>query len=1356
VVLLCCVLSAAGQQQYPSMEKGFQAEKLYQFGDVDNVNIFNGNLIIGLPIGLSYPLDGGLSYQLRLSYNSKAWDMDSQGPRVRARPSDASNAGMGWIFGLGRFIPSNDPRNTSLQNLYEGPDGSNHAFLGDRTYDGSNLRLRLSTTVADIDFPDGVIHHFEKNSSLNEWQLKTIAGPLGSASVSIQYVDTCGLSSPCPLKCANFDSAWTITDSTRTHYACFRNHDVDGEAMPMVEKIVVSSAPSNAYLFTYTDNTNIQKPPEDTGTTNDWRQTHSAPLLTTVTLPDGSSYVMTSTGGFMSSLTLPTLGKISYTYDVYTIPSQEFCSNNYGPGLGFGAKTTGVTRRTLTSVVPGGQPAQSREWKYEPVLLPGPATTAYMSASTCPSSDPNDNLPVKVQLFDEMVVTVTDPLGNKVANHFSVFPGADVNRFPDPDTSPAGFQRKYYGWPYGRYDAAQNRYLSQEIFRCLNGSCTPLRSIWVRHEADTDNPIFTQDDAEGPHRLVSQRTVFHDDPGGCTPEGYGATCLWTQGEWTDWDHYGHYRQTANSSNFGASDLRVATTSWNKIGGVQRTIGSSDKWILSTYEDSRVDEGTAFAVEQACFETTTGVLRGKRTLLGLSPGAKDLAVVFLKDSNGNLGEEKYYGGDSATLSTAPSLCSVVDGLANTPPEYRITHTWQNGRMATSQAGGMPYKSLDLTVNGSGLVTASRDTSNLATNYSYDVSGRLTSVAPPGMAATTYTYSNAAAANGALTSPAKVVASTVPASGGEVAQVYQYDSFGRLWREKHLMPDGNWSVTEMRSDALDRRDSISTPQSLAGVTDELALVPTYKTTFAYDALGRTTRVTPPDSSGTDPKSVRTTYTGARQVTRTVTTATASGPADVSVVETYDGQGRLIAVLEGGVTTEYTYDIGGRLETVSTTTAAGTQTRSFSYDNRGFLLSEQHPELGSSGYGEVSYSEYDSRGHAHRRTTGTFDIRMTFDSAERITAVTEIGVTPNRLLKQFQYDNGGGLANGRLTAAARYNHDSVFGTIAVTESYQYDAAGRPARRDRAVGAGTGLSGQTFAFSQTYNDLGEVESLTYPCTTTASCERQRTVTNLYTHGALTGVSGWAGITYQPNGLIATVTHGSGNTAIAESWSADPWGLPRPQKISSTNAAGTELWSTGVYGYDGAGNISKKGTTTYRYDAFQRLTGWTDAPTGSLATANIVYDELGNQLYTTGRSCTRGSNGLFSCADNSVLANVVAGTTNHFTTLTYDDAGSVLSDGYRTFSYDALGMMTRAITTDARDFHYLYTIDDERIAVIERKATGNKTTWTVRDFANRALSMWTDTTTGSTRTIAWKEDTIWRGGSLLANVTPTATPSTT
>ena len=59
---------------------------------------------------------------------------------------------------------------------------------------------------------------------------------------------------------------------------------------------------------------------------------------------------------------------------------------------------------------------------------------------------------------------------------------------------------------------------------------------------------------------------------------------------------------------------------------------------------------------------------------------------------------------------------------------------------------------------------------------------------------------------------------------------------------------------------------------------------------------------------------------------------------------------------ITASYTYDIGNRLSGVRMTGPEGFQTRSFSYDSRGLLTSETHPENGT-----TNYPIYDALGHA-----------------------------------------------------------------------------------------------------------------------------------------------------------------------------------------------------------------------------------------------------------------------------------------------------------------------------------------------------------------------------------------------------------
>ncbi|HEX6159927.1 MAG TPA: RHS repeat-associated core domain-containing protein, partial [Thermoanaerobaculia bacterium] len=115
-----------------------------------------------------------------------------------------------------------------------------------------------------------------------------------------------------------------------------------------------------------------------------------------------------------------------------------------------------------------------------------------------------------------------------------------------------------------------------------------------------------------------------------------------------------------------------------------------------------------------------------------------------------------------------------------------------------------------------------------------------------------------------------------------------------------------------------------------------------------------------------------------------------------------------------------------------------------------------------------------------------------------------------------------------------------------------------------------------------------------------------------------------------------------------------------------------------------------------------------------------------------------------------IATNSNHHMALNYDDAGSVTSDGTYEFGYDATSMMISLTRDDDRDERYLYTADDERIAVVRIIGAGRRTTWSLRDLGKRLLRTWTDDTTSGTRQFTWSEDEIWRGGSLLASDSPT------
>lgn len=161
--------------------------------------------------------------------------------------------------------------------------------------------------------------------------------------------------------------------------------------------------------------------------------------------------------------------------------------------------------------------------------------------------------------------------------------------------------------------------------------------------------------------------------------------------------------------------------------------------------------------------------------------------------------------------------------------------------------------------------------------------------------------------------------------------------------------------------------------------------------------------------------------------------------------------------------------------------TQTRSFSYDNRGFLLSESHPEKSAA----VTYSGFDACGHATQRVDGPNTLVYQFDKAERMTLVKEPGGS-GRTLTELSYSTannvgGSGLSLGKVRWADRYNYLILSGnpvTARIRETYTYQ--GRGGRVSQRVTENFLLGNPTPADTWTqgweYNNLGDLRSIDYP----------------------------------------------------------------------------------------------------------------------------------------------------------------------------------------------------------------------------------------------------------------------------------------
>ncbi len=1263
-LLLSGVRSVA--EQAPFEEKGFRPEKMYSFGSLDHVNTFNGNLVVSIPVGMRYPLDGGLTYGLSLTYNSKVWDFDDLEGYQLSSPGRRANAGMGWLLTMGRLVDPNDPSNPMDGGwVYESPDGADHPFAPDSLYatsvecsgpdcgmvsytrDGSFLRMRvLSATLRTVESGDGSTSEFELVSG--KWRLKRIHGAFrDNAGNPLSYVNVTYPGPAGIAHCPGANSVWQLNDSEgRTHFACFKDQNVGVYATPTVDRVVLTGFGEYAtYFFEYDLNQRIPQSCQDTYPDDPSAPlpTFDVPYLRRVKLPDGANgacsandcsrfelgYAVTGCPtGALKGITLPTKGRISYTYDPKEIQANAPCPRVPA------SNPVGVSTRTLSDAAGNG----IGTWTYA-VQNVNKGFVNYLSHDPCSPGPIGGGTETHPVIRDEAIGTVLDPAGNKFVQHYSVWPG-NPGHPQFNETSPDGFRENDYSLPIGKFDAALQVNLSREVLTgCDSGgsNCAQtLRKSYVRYRLDpSDKP------ADAAHQtIVAERTVYLDD----VP--VGSTARYAHVDYSDYDGFGHYRKSVTSGTFEGNNVRTTHTTFNNLAvdaqgrsaSGQFIISKNDPWILGTYDAVTVTDETGSSTSAHCFDATTGWLRAVR--IGEQNSVRDLVTLFTPETNGgsstgNVASERFYGGDGAPLTSSAAtqpICTIANGGNPGPIGYRVNHTYSSGQRATSRYEGMPFFVLDRDIDPSGLTLRARATDGLVTTYGYDRGGRLLSVQPPGQAATSYVYTNATV-SGSDFAPARVKATTSSAAAGNVEVEYQFDALGRFWREKTKMPNDTWSVRELLYDALDRKTSVSEPVTLTG-SSEFTFTPQPRTVFSdYDAFGRARTVTAPDNSKTT-----FTFKGVSETTRTARIATGQ-PVDTEAktTETYDQHGRLLRVRESGpggaIETAYGYDVGNRLSAVS----MGAQSRTFDYDGRGLLRWESHPESGMTSY------TYDAKGHVLSKSQGAakslFDLAYQYDVAERLVEIRGRNPFFNpaspgdpdqpelRLMKKFVYgtsNEGTDRRLGKLWTASRYNYDpdDPFGaTYKVSETYVYgDAGGRKTKRLTNITRGSGADESGWQLYRTvttevaYNDLSLPEIIKYPycvdCGTWPSPGPVREQGYGYTKGRLASVSGFLNaMSYWPNGMWNTLSRSNGMTDTQE---LDPSKMARPASISagpSTECAVPAITGDPVGGTVTASNpvtlsVSVSGTGPFTYEWWgTELVGTGPTFTATLANTPVTTE---------------------------------------------------------------------------------------------------------------------------------------------------------
>ncbi len=331
------------------------------------------------------------------------------------------------------------------------------------------------------------------------------------------------------------------------------------------------------------------------------------------------------------------------------------------------------------------------------------------------------------------------------------------------------------------------------------------------------------------------------------------------------------------------------------------------------------------------------------------------------------------------------------------------------------------------------------------------------------------------------------------------------------------------------------------------------------------------------------------------------------------------------------------------------------------------------------------------------------------------------------------GGEYGNGKLRTATRHNRIGVTDNQ-VVETYTYGGVG-----GRVSQRATTVEGRSITQGFTWNELGQPATVTYP-DDGAIPDPARTVSYTTSYGFLTAVPDYTavptGITYSVNMMPSQLSFPNG---VSVSLGLDPANIQRVASIATSGASTN--WSTGTYGFDGAGNIksltrSPSDLDTYVYDKVSRLTSasFKEQLSGTTKTQTAGYDAFG---FMTSLN-TNGSNQTFA---------PVSGT-NRISGVSYDTAGDMTSwSSNPSFNYtwDPLGKM-QTLTGTGFNHTFLYTAEGERIADRD-SLVKHATTIAIRGLDGTLLRLFVESGTSGTGAASWLEDVVWGNGMLLATV---------
>ncbi len=1259
IVLVICGSSTFGWSQ-PSIaeQKGLPANSTFAGGDIDTVNLQNGNLHVVIPIYVDKQR-GGKTLRWELIYDSPTW----------IKKFTPNNCGQKVCNPIGWFSVGPD-------NLYI----ANWRLAGPQNWGVSNIWSDLTCPSTNLPYvavvnwsvtdPQGTQHMLPlRQEPDGNCEGQALKGPALDGS-GIFYDSQAQI---IYLKDGTQISSSEIRDANGNLYTFANNQDANGRTpvvtingpnttytSPLGKKLTgypsyttytVSDSGGNPQVYTVTyeaiDETSSLCNVPNKGLLSCTEYSGVSLVISSITLPDDRAYTFTynnNSPGEIASITLPTGAVVSYTYGIYY---QLLTSTLKGdPGNVVGGPA--VSSRTVT------HDGTSQTWSYG-IGLAGPTT-------------------------------VTDPVGNVATHTFSTILAPGYSEFP-----------------------STNEYEVSATY--ANSSGTVLRNVATSYTAEFSNvydlpvnvrPISittTLDNGQVMQTQTDYETFTF-------PDSYGSEVA-TRLNPTEQRIY-DYRSGSPGSLLKKIDytyLHNVTPAYTNLNIVDKpstvvvsngsgSVASKTSYEYDNYSHANQPFLPSNAIQHDSTFTTTYTTRGNATAVSKwrSTDGAYLATTSQYDDAGNVLSTIDPLGRQTFFSYADAWASSACTPAGQSAAFVTRTTNAKGQIATSTNYAC-----------TGLTASTTDVNGQTTTSTYDFMGRPKVVTPPAGGGTkTMCYSDDP--SGTCYSTSSLYIKETDAISGAINYVTTtlYNSLGRT-KETQVNSDPDGVVyVDTQYDQDGRAYKVSNPYRSGDTV--------YWTTNGYDGLSRLTSVTKSDGSATATSysgnaTTITDEAGNKRMSQTNALSQLTGVWEDPTGLNYE--------------TDYQYDVLGNVLQVTqkggSTNSSAWRVRTFTFNSLSQLLCSANPEIGSpltsvatcpvtdtgSYIAGTTRYQYDNNGELISKTaplenqTGSATVvtSYSYDVLGRVTGKTYSDGTPS---VAYTYDGDAVTACTPPTLASPTNlksHMSAMCDNSGATVWSYDALGRTLAEMRTIGNVTDQIGYTYYLN------GAINTITYPL---AGATTPFVMTyNVNAAGRTYSAVGSNGVTYAQvnstwaSGAANVSTLGS-NIQITDTYNSRLQPLATTaEQISTTNTLFNNTYNFhlgsgdngnlyGVQdGLDQLGLNRPNGSVNYGYDTLNRITSASTLGTactmmagGTLNWASTyTVDAWGNLIAQTPTLCS------------GEQLSSTASSRNQLAAANYDSAGNIIQYISSSYSYNAEGQMISGAGTT-----YIYDGSGERV----------------------------------------------------------------